>query len=510
MSGAGGAGPARAPAATSREPVSILIAALGGQGGGVLTDWIVGAARRDGFVAQATSSPGVSQRSGATTYYVEIAPAAGPGAPARTLGLMPVPGRVDVLLCAELVEAARMLERGFATPARTTVIASTHRVYTTIEKASGADGRVDGERIAAALGALAKRALLLDLDALASGHAAAISAAAFGALAGSGAVPLSRGACEAAIRAAGKGIDESLAAFAAACGVAAGERAAPGGGASPLRAAGPPLPGSLESRLGAWAPPLAGVARLGAARLADYQDARYAALYVDRVERLARIDAGVAAIAARELARWMGYEDAIRVAAIKARRARLDRIRAEASAGPDDVVRVREMFAPGLEEIAAVMPRGIGGWLERRARSGGRGRGRRSVALETTSPAGALALRCVAGMRRWRPRSLRYAREQAAIDAWLRALERALRLPGGREAAAALATLPALRRGYGDAHARGLSRYDAILAAFVARVDADPGGAGGALERARDAALADPECAAPGGDRAAPQDSRPR
>ncbi len=84
MSGAGGAGPARAPAATSREPVSILIAALGGQGGGVLTDWIVGAARRDGFVAQATSSPGVSQRSGATTYYVEIAPAAGPGAPVRT------------------------------------------------------------------------------------------------------------------------------------------------------------------------------------------------------------------------------------------------------------------------------------------------------------------------------------------------------------------------------------------------------------------------------------------
>ena len=88
----------RTPPATPRTPVSILIAAVGGQGGGVLTGWIVDAADRDGLVAQATSSPGVSQRSGATTYYVEIAPAARPGGTPRTLGLMPVPGRVDVLL----------------------------------------------------------------------------------------------------------------------------------------------------------------------------------------------------------------------------------------------------------------------------------------------------------------------------------------------------------------------------------------------------------------------------
>jgi indolepyruvate ferredoxin oxidoreductase beta subunit len=47
-------------------PVSILIAALGGQGGGVLTDWIVGAAEHAGLPAQATSIPGVAQRTGAT------------------------------------------------------------------------------------------------------------------------------------------------------------------------------------------------------------------------------------------------------------------------------------------------------------------------------------------------------------------------------------------------------------------------------------------------------------
>ena len=53
-------------------PVTLLIAALGGEGGGVLTNWIIGAAESLGFPAQSTSIPGVAQRTGATTYYIEI------------------------------------------------------------------------------------------------------------------------------------------------------------------------------------------------------------------------------------------------------------------------------------------------------------------------------------------------------------------------------------------------------------------------------------------------------
>src|SRR5690349_14098766 len=97
-----------APRRSSRnEPTSVLIAALGGQGGGVLTEWIVHAARSEGLVAQATSTPGVSQRTGATSYYVEIAAPPRLGAAPPVLGLAPLPGRVDVLVCAELLEAAR-------------------------------------------------------------------------------------------------------------------------------------------------------------------------------------------------------------------------------------------------------------------------------------------------------------------------------------------------------------------------------------------------------------------
>ena len=113
-----------AAASMPQRPLSVLIAALGGQGGGVLTDWISHAARAQGLVVQATSTPGVSQRTGATTYYLEIAPASASDSPSRVLGLVPVPGQVDVLVCSELLEAARMMERGMCTPQRTTLVAS--------------------------------------------------------------------------------------------------------------------------------------------------------------------------------------------------------------------------------------------------------------------------------------------------------------------------------------------------------------------------------------------------
>jgi indolepyruvate ferredoxin oxidoreductase, beta subunit len=47
---------------------------LGGEGGGVLSQWLVEAARIAGYPAQSTSIPGVAQRTGATTYYVEVFP----------------------------------------------------------------------------------------------------------------------------------------------------------------------------------------------------------------------------------------------------------------------------------------------------------------------------------------------------------------------------------------------------------------------------------------------------
>ena len=57
-------------------PVTVLIAAMGGEGGGLLSNWLINAARKQGLPLQATSIPGVAQRTGATAYYIEIMPEA--------------------------------------------------------------------------------------------------------------------------------------------------------------------------------------------------------------------------------------------------------------------------------------------------------------------------------------------------------------------------------------------------------------------------------------------------
>jgi indolepyruvate ferredoxin oxidoreductase beta subunit len=449
-----------------REPIAVLIAALGGQGGGVLTNWLVQAARADGLVVQGTSTPGVSQRTGATTYYVEMIDASTGAQP--VLGLAPVPARVDVLACAELLEAARMIERGMCSPSRTVVIASTRRVHTTQEK-MGRDGRFDDTRIVEAIGALSRRAVLFDMEAVRARHRAALSAVLFGALAGSGALPLSRAACVAAIEAAGVGVTSSLAAFDDAFALAASASSAP----TPSRAG----PIGLASAAPSDALPadLSAIVAPALAQLGEYQDARYAQDYFDRAERLATAAAGrgpdvreALREALRQLAMWMAYDDVIRVAWAKSRRSRFDRIRAEAGARDDDVVRVRDYLRPGVDEIAAVLPRRLGAWLERRARARpGNGTPGRSVTLHSSSIAGAIVLRALAALRPLRRHSLRFAREQAAIGEWVGLVEAALRdVEVDAEGVMALAKLPAIAKGYGETHAAGTASFERAIAAY--------------------------------------------
>ena len=196
-------------------PLTLLIAALGGEGGGVLTNWIVNAAAELGFPVQSTSIPGVAQRTGATTYYVEIMPV-----PARELGerrpvLALAPGicDIDIVLASELLEAGRAVGNGFVTPDRTLVIASTSRFYAINEKTAMADGRYDQERLTKAIGDNAQASLLIDMEALAKESGALINAVMLGVLAGSGRLPIPAEALAASIRADGKAVETNLAGF---------------------------------------------------------------------------------------------------------------------------------------------------------------------------------------------------------------------------------------------------------------------------------------------------------
>ncbi len=131
----------------SAERISLAILAMGGQGGGVLADWIVALAEAQGWAAQSTSVPGVAQRTGATIYYIEMAPPKDGMQP--VFALMPTPGDVDIVMASELMEAGRSVLRGLVTPDRTTLIASTHRALAVVEKQAPGDGVADpGCRIA--------------------------------------------------------------------------------------------------------------------------------------------------------------------------------------------------------------------------------------------------------------------------------------------------------------------------------------------------------------------------
>jgi len=322
-------------------PITILIAALGGEGGGVMADWLMAAATRSGFPAQATSIPGVAQRTGATTYYLEIFPFNKKDLNGKepVLSLTPSPGNVDVMVASELVEAGRAMQNGYVSPERTTLIASTHRIYATIEKMQMADGRFEAERVIAAARELARKAVLFDMRKLAQESGTVINAVLFGAMAGSGVLPLEREACEQAIRRAGRGAEASLRGFAAGYDVARGQRPAPVPPAPPKRAT-----------------ELKEVLQLGVERLEDYQGPRYASLYEERMKPFLAGDAKLAAEVARHLALWMAYEDIIRVADLKTRASRFERVRREVGAKDGEPVVVIDYSSPASRNLLRFFP----------------------------------------------------------------------------------------------------------------------------------------------------------
>lgn len=485
---------------TKARPITIAVVALGGEGGGVLADWIVDLAQHGGYLAQTTSVPGVAQRTGATVYYVELFPKAAALAAGRdpVLALMPVPGDVDVVLASELMEAARAVERGFVTPDRTLLVASTHRVFAMTEKIALADGRADAAPLLAACRDASRQLVAFDMAALADATGSVVSAVLFGALAGSGTLPFPRPAFEAAIRRGEVGVKSSLAAF---------------GAAFEAAQAGEVLPAAIDAGNDKYnvSPALrtlldeagyAGEARTVVAaaieRLSDYQDADYARDFLTRLARFRDIErergdgsGRLLSETARQLALAMAYEDTIRVADLKIRASRFARVRDEVQVRDGQILEIAEFFHPRVQEIADTLPASLGRWLMRTpwARNLLERFTHKGRIVKTTSLRGFLMLYTLAKLRPLRRRSLRFAEEQAALDAWLDLTAETAR--ADYALALQVARMRNLVKGYGDTHARGRAKFDrlvALLPSLRGRTDA-----GALLEGLIKAALADEE-----------------
>jgi indolepyruvate ferredoxin oxidoreductase beta subunit len=211
----------------------------------------------------------------------------------------------------------------------------------------------------------------------------------------------------------------------------------------------------------------------GVKRLADYQDVRYAAEYLDRLQLVLAADTAAGGggrgfrltdETARGAALWMSYEDAVRVADIKTRRTRFERVRAEVKAGEGDLVYMSEFMHPRLEELCDTLPAALGSWIERTPRVAKLltplfSKGRR---VTTGRLGGFMLLYGLAAMRPTRRGSLRYAREMKAMEAWLERIVGAAN--HDYELAVEIALCQSLVKGYGDTHARGMRSFNAIMA----------------------------------------------
>jgi indolepyruvate ferredoxin oxidoreductase beta subunit len=491
----------------AERPIKLTIAALGGQGGGVLADWLVEIAEAEGYIVQSTSVPGVAQRTGATIYYLEFFPRAAAERAGRepVMALMPVPGDVDCLLASELAEAGRAIQRGLVTPDRTTLIASTHRAYAIGEKSAMGQGAVDTVELTDLVRSQAKRLVLFDMEETAERHRSVISSVLLGALCGSGVLPFRKMTFEQEIKKSGIAVEANLAAFEDAC-----RRAERGDGGFTGKAA-PKLAQEVpaQARSPSLQPLLDRVRRLpgavqplvleGARRAIDYQDPAYAALYLDRVERIAALETRVSADAggvallestARSLALWMTFEDTIRVADLKTRAARFARVRDEIRADPGQLFGITEFMKPRVEEIAGTLPAALGrcvlssprlrGWLARW--TGGK-------QIRSGTLGGFLMLHTLGGFKRWRRSTLRFQQENARIEEWLGRIGQLA--PDHYSLAVELARSQNLIKGYGETHARGWRNFLALVSQLEFLATRSDGAA--LLSRLHDAALADEE-----------------
>ena len=480
------------------QPIKIAILAMGGEGGGVLADWLVDLGEHNGYIAQTTSVPGVAQRTGATIYYVELFPkdqaTRDGGVP--VLALMPLPGDVDIVLASELMEAGRAVQRGLVTPQRTTLIGSTHRVYSIAEKMAMGDGRVDSAALIEHISRAAKRFVRFDMAQAAEQSGSLISAVLFGSLSAAGVLPFSRTQFEATIERGGVGVNSSLRAFGTAYTQDLITPTPEVDASKPARPSQLPLHPevtALLERVRTQFPAHAQHMLLeGVRRLIDYQDPAYAALYLDRLRPVCALpcdtDGQLLRETARHLALWMSYEDTIRVADLKVRKSRFERVSSEVHLQQAQQLVINEFMHPRIEEICETLPAGLGRWLlqphwahKLLARFTQQGR-----VVTTSSLSGYLLLYGLSRLRVWRRTTLRYQLETQRIEQWLGHIASAA--AHNPALAVEVAQCQRLVKGYSDTHARGLANYQTLMTA-VGRAGSKLAPA--TLRELRESALAD-------------------
>ena len=360
--------------------IRILIPAVGGQGGGVLTEWLVQAFQYEDYDVQGIGLPGLSQRGGSTTYYIEAHPSVNEPNKRVIFSQYPVPGDVDVILAQEFLELGLILEQGYGSSEKTTIVSSTHRIYSTLEKMPVGRGIYSDESLLRFANAFSKRFIGLDALELAKQNGMdelGINAILMGSLAASGAIPVGEGSFLKAIEGANVAIANNIKAFRIGWDYTkklkhSEEELKPKrhGWDAFVSERSEKLNGGnkevykelLSEALRTYPIHLKEIFAEAIFRLIDYQNPRYAEKYLNDIGEIFEVDKEheggfkVSENFSKYLALWMCYEDGIRVAELKIKPSRFKQIREEMRLSDDQVFRVIDYLKPDGYEIYGLLP----------------------------------------------------------------------------------------------------------------------------------------------------------
>ena len=470
--------------------IKILIPAVGGQGGGVLTEWIYQAFLLESFNVQSISLPGLAQRTGSTIYYIE---ACKNSENKIVFSQYPVPGHIDIILSQEFLELGRILELGYGSD-NTFVISSTHRVYSTIEKLPIGSGVYTDDNLKSIAEKYSSKFIGVNALSLAKKNGMndlSVNAILLGLLSASGSIPISKKSFRDSISNFGIAVENNLTAFDLGFDYLKKN--------FDLKTEDEETDNSsftsydlknrdkkqIEKLLGKveniFPEYLYFLLEEALIRLTDYQSINYAKKYLNIIEDIYELEKTspdsenrLTEIVIKNLALMMSYEDGIRVSELKVRSSRFNRIKEEMSIKDDQIYNVKDYLKPDSEEVYGLFPNivvvpflnflGTDFFKKIWNRKTPLTFGQTPV---TTSFLGYLRLWVISKLKFIRPYSYRYKKEFLVINKYIDSIQNYAK--SDYELACIVAKSGSIIKGYGKVRRRTMNVFDRFLENVVSK-----------------------------------------
>lgn len=415
-----------------KKSLRVLIGTVGGQGGGVLSDWLIHGLLNANWNAVSIGLLGLSQRAGTVTYYCE---ASSDKEEKIVTSMFAMPGDVNLFIGQELLELGRLLSAGYASD-DCVIIGNLGRTYTTLEKMPSENGVYDSSIITNAAEKLSpKNNYLVDAPAYVTAHQLQhLTSNAFllGMVVASPVIDLPTEPFIKAIKDSEVNVKGNIKAFELGYQMFKDGKIHPGVNqfkikdnppASQLIASGDNKNTLFEKIKSRCSQEVIDSVDFACQRLEDYQDKEYVQSYLEMIEELRNKEsvrpATVQAFA-KNAALWLSYEDIPRVGQLKTKSDRFAKVFKEHGISSQHVVKITDYFVPDIEQLVGMLPKPIAKLIMNIGSKFTHDFEGKSFPLriQSTSILGYWSLRLLSLGKYWRRSSLRHQYEMSKFNFW--------------------------------------------------------------------------------------------